>query len=75
MAEKEINFAGLIPAVQKLIPDVIVVVEDIKVIIELLKDKPELREKLGDGKILAMLAKLLPGLLQILPLFMAPSAK
>lgn len=76
--EKELNASKLVADIMLAIPQVMACIKcpqnqalaaTVSAILDDLTSNPT---KIGDGKILAALAKLLPILLQILPLFMTP---
>ena len=80
MNEKELNASKLIADILLAIPQVMKCMQNednralaatLRAIIDDLTSDPN-PTKLGDGAILAMLMKLLPYILQILPLFLEP---
>jgi len=78
MENKEINYVDLVSQLVALVPEVIAaskcaenvaLMNRVKLIIADLTNE---KSKIGDGKILAWLQKMLPVILQLLPLFMTP---
>ena len=80
MENKEINFSNLVENLVASVPELmacakcpenLALLARLRLIMDDLAEKQG-REKLGDGAILAMLAKILPLLIQLLPLFRTP---